>query len=122
RKNAVVTSALGALLDGPSAIRERLIDSVITDGASYDNLLEHDSELDAYLRSTVTGIWHATGTCRMGDASDPNAVCDQEGRVIGVDGLRVCDGSVMPTIPCANPNLPIIMIAAKMADAILASG
>ena len=47
------------------------------------------------------------------------AVCDTEGRVIGVEGLRVCDGFVMPTIPCANPNIPIMMIAERMSDLIL---
>jgi len=39
--------------------------------------------------------------------------------VIGVDGLRVCDGSVMPTIPSANPNIPIMMIAERMSDLVL---
>jgi 5-(hydroxymethyl)furfural/furfural oxidase len=49
------------------------------------------------------------------------AVCDPLGRVIGVEGLMVCDGSVMPSVPCANLNLPIMMIAEKTADAIKAA-
>ena len=121
RKNLAITTALGALLGGPALIRDRIIGRVITGGASYDGILDDDAALDAFLRATVTGIWHATGTCRMGHPDDPQAVCDHEGRVIGVEGLRVCDGSVMPTIPCANPNIPIMMIAERMSDLILSS-
>jgi len=47
------------------------------------------------------------------------AVCDPTGAVIGVDGLMVCDASVMPTIPCANLNVPVLMVAEKMADGIM---
>ena len=122
RANAAITSALGLLLDGPSRVRDRILRGVITDGAdgaTYDGLLEDDHALDAYLKATVTGIWHASGTCRMGDPRDPMAVCDAEGRVIRVDGLRVCDASLMPTIPCANPNVPVIMTAERISDLIL---
>jgi len=118
RPNAAITSALGLMLDGPAAVRDRLLRGVVTGGATYDGLLDDDA-LDAYLKATVTGIWHASGTCRMGDPRDPMAVCDGEGRVIGVDGLRVCDASLMPTIPCANPNVPVMMIAERIADLIL---
>lgn len=120
-RNLALTTALGRALDGPAALRDRLLRDIITDGASYDAILHDDDALDQYLRATVTGIWHATGTCRMGHPDDPNAVCDAEGRVIGVAGLRVCDGSVMPTIPCANPNIPIMMIAERMSDLIAGS-
>ena len=121
RANAAVTTALGALLDGPASLRERLLREVVTDGATYDGLLGDDDALDAYLKATVAGIWHASGTCRMGDPHDPAAVCDGEGRVIGVDGLRVCDASLMPTIPCANPNVPVMMIAERISDLISAA-
>jgi 5-(hydroxymethyl)furfural/furfural oxidase len=62
---------------------------------------------------------HAAGTCRMGRSDDPHAVLDAQCRVIGVRGLRVVDGSVMPSIVCANTHLPITMIAEKAADIIL---
>ncbi|MCC6790862.1 MAG: GMC family oxidoreductase N-terminal domain-containing protein, partial [Thermomicrobiales bacterium] len=120
-RNLAVTTALGRLMDGPESVRDRLLRDIITDGTSYDAILHDDDALDAYLRATVTGIWHATGTCRMGHPDDPHAVCDPEGRVIGVQGLRVCDGSVMPTIPCANPNIPIMMVAERMSDLMLRS-
>jgi 5-(hydroxymethyl)furfural/furfural oxidase len=54
----------------------------------------------------------------MGDPSDPLAVTDSAGRVIDVENLRVCDASIMPTIPCANTNISTIMVAERIADAI----
>jgi 5-(hydroxymethyl)furfural/furfural oxidase len=119
RRNELITSALGLTLDGPALLRDRLLRRVVTDGASYDDLLHDGEALGEYLRATVTGIWHASGTCRMGDPRDPLAVTDGAGTVIGVTGLRVCDGSIMPTIPCANPNVPIMMMAERISDLIL---
>lgn len=58
---------------------------------------------------------HAAGTCRMGAAGDPMAVVDTSGRVIGYDGLLVCDASVMPQLPRANTHLPTLMIAERLA-------
>lgn len=59
---------------------------------------------------------HPVGTCRMGH--DPLAVTDAEGRVHGLSGLRVVDGAILPLIPTANVNAPIIMVAEKIADRI----
>jgi 5-(hydroxymethyl)furfural/furfural oxidase len=119
RKNLAITTGLGWTLDGPARLRERMLRGVVTDGTSYDAILGDDAALGTYLRETVTGIWHASGTCRMGDPRDPNAVTDGAGRVIGVEGLRVCDASIMPTIPCANPNVPIMMMAERISDLML---
>ena len=55
----------------------------------------------------------------MGSASDRAAVVDPAGRVIGTEGLRVADASIMPSVPCANTNLSTIMIGEKIADTIL---
>ncbi len=119
RRNEAITTALGWTLDGPAQLRERMLRGVVTDGTSYDAILDDDTALGEYLRATVTGIWHASGTCRMGDPRDPLAVTDGTGKVIGVEGLRVCDASIMPTIPCANPNVPIMMMAERISDLIL---
>jgi 5-(hydroxymethyl)furfural/furfural oxidase len=65
-------------------------------------------------------VWHASCTCRMGADDDPRAVTDTAGKVRGVGGLRVVDASLFPTVPCANTNFPTLMVAEKIADAVLA--
>ena len=120
-KNLVLTSLLAGLLDGPKAIRRLLVRNVITEGAALDQLLADDDLLDSFVREKVHGVWHASGSCRMGAPDDLDAVVDVAGKVYGVEGLRVVDASVMPCVPRANTNFPTIMIAEKMSDAILAA-
>ena len=62
---------LGTAAGRPAGVRDRLLAKVITDGRAIDEILHDDAALDDYLRSTVTGIWHATGTCRMGNPTIP---------------------------------------------------
>jgi len=80
-----------------------------------------DSEEDlAHAAGQIgTTIFHPVGTARMGLASDPGAVVDERLRVFGVEGLRVADASIMPTITSGNTNSPTIMIAEKAAGMIL---
>ena len=77
-----------------------------------------DEALAAYIRDTSSTVWHPVGTCKMG--TDPMAVVDPELRVHGVEGLRVVDASIMPTITTGNTNAPTIMIGEKAADLIRA--
>ncbi|WP_338467854.1 choline dehydrogenase [Novosphingobium sp. ZN18A2] len=77
-----------------------------------------DDEIDAFIRARGETIYHPVGTCRMGAPGDPMAVVDKDCRVIGLDGLRVVDASVMPTLVGGNTNAPTIMIAEKIADTI----
>ncbi len=78
-----------------------------------------DDELDAFLRAHVESAYHPCGTARMGGRDDPLAVVDPEGRVIGVERLRVADSSVFPRITNGNLNAPSIMVGEKIADHVL---
>ncbi|MCW2639031.1 MAG: glucose-methanol-choline oxidoreductase [Dactylosporangium sp.] len=77
----------------------------------------HDeNELRDYLRRDTDPYYHPVGTCRIG--TDPAAVVDPQLRVHGIDGLRVADASVMPSIPGANPNATVLAIAERAATLI----
>ncbi len=76
-------------------------------------------DLREVVRTTVNTIFHPTGTCKMGPASDPSAVVDAELRVHGLRGLRIADASIMPKIIGGNTNAPTVMIAEKAADFLL---
>jgi choline dehydrogenase len=78
--------------------------------------------LSAAVRSGVETYHHPVGTCRMGPDPAAGAVVNARGRVHGVDGLIVADASVMPDVPAANTNLPVIMVAERVARAIAAGG
>ena len=75
-----------------------------------------DEEIAAAIRADCQTLYHPVGTCAMG--VDESAVVDVECRVRGVDGLRVVDASVMPTVPRGNTNAPTIAIAERAADLI----
>ncbi|MFW3117536.1 GMC family oxidoreductase [Mycolicibacterium mageritense DSM 44476 = CIP 104973] len=79
---------------------------------------QSDDELSEALRATHQTVYHVSGTCRMGSDDDPMAVCDSRLRVRGVDGLRVVDASVFPTIPSVNP-VGTIMAVAEHASALV---
>ncbi len=118
--NAIQLRVLSTILDYAGPLRSLIIHLLITLGISLDRLLASDEALSDFISNAVTGVWHASGTCRMGAANDPMAVTDGAGRVYGVSGLRVCDSSIMPSIPRANTNMPTLMLAERMADLIRA--
>lgn len=79
---------------------------------------QSDAKLDAWARQVTETGYHASGTCKMGPADDPEAVVDAQLRVHGLERLRVVDASIMPIIVSGNTNAPTVMIAEKASDLI----
>jgi 5-(hydroxymethyl)furfural/furfural oxidase len=119
-KNKFMTGLMAKLLDGPDFLRGFLMDKLILEEWSLQQILDDDDALEAFVKKAAVGVWHASCSCRMGADDDPKAVTNNAGRVRGVEGIRVVDASVFPIVPCANTNFPTLMTAEKIADAILA--
>ena len=115
-KNRILTAIAAALMDGPAALRSAMIDRFVVEGFTFDQVMRDDEALEAFVRKAAIGVWHASCTCRMGRPDDPMAVVDTQGRVKGVQGLRVVDASIFPVVPCANTNFPTLMAAEKIAE------
>jgi choline dehydrogenase len=79
--------------------------------------VQTEQQITDYIRLTTATTWHVVGSCKMG--SDEMAVVDSELRVRGIDGLRVIDSSVFPTVPSSNTNAPTIALGEKGADIVL---
>jgi 5-(hydroxymethyl)furfural/furfural oxidase len=116
-KNRVLTAIAAALMDGPAALRSAIIDRFVVEGFTFDQVMSDDEALEAFVRKAAIGVWHASCSCRMGRPDDPMAVVDTQGRVKGIQGLRVVDASIFPVVPCANTNFPTLMTAEKIAAA-----
>jgi choline dehydrogenase len=105
---------LRLLVDGVKLCR-RVADAKAFDEFRGEQVLPESGDLAAHVRKYAETLYHPVGTCSMGD------VVDEQLRVRGVEGLRVIDASVMPTIITGHPNAAVIMIAEKGADAIMSS-
>ena len=113
-----------ALREGVKIVRDvagqQALKAIIGQGeASPGASVSTDAEIDAWIRRSAETIYHPVGTCRMGGADDNLAVVDAALKVRGLEGLRVIDASVMPTLVGGNTNAPTIMIAEKAVDMIL---
>jgi choline dehydrogenase len=84
--------------------------------------VQSDEDIDRFIRAKVESAYHPSCSCKMGAANDPMAVVDSETRVHGLEGLRVVDSSIMPSVTTGNLNAPTIMLAEKAADHILGKG
>ncbi len=118
-RNKVLTAITAALMDGPVALRHYIIDNFVVEGFTFDQVMGDEEALEAFVRKAAIGVWHASCSCRMGAPDDPMAVVDTQGRVKGVQGLRVVDASIFPVVPCANTNFPTLMAAEKIAETML---
>jgi 5-(hydroxymethyl)furfural/furfural oxidase len=118
-KNRILTRIAAVFLDGPAWMRRQFLERAVMEGESLATMMTDDTKLEAFVRSAVAGGWHASCSCRMGAPDDAMAPLTPDGRVKGTEGLRVADASAFPAIPSANTNIPTIMLAEKMAQAIL---
>jgi 5-(hydroxymethyl)furfural/furfural oxidase len=119
-RNRVLTAAVAGLLDlQPRVARRAMLRRMFAGELALDALVDDEAQLLRMVRRNVFGVWHPSGTCRMGAAGDPLAVTDPQGRVHGMKGLRVVDASLMPRLPTANTNVPTIMMAEKIAHEML---
>lgn len=122
-RNLLLTAPVAAALAVAPSLRRPFFHHLVAGGHRLADLLADQQTLEAEVRRLAVGQWHPCGTCRMGDEGDPEAVVDPHtARVHGIGGLSVADASLMPTAPRANLNLPVMMIAEKMAAAIIARG
>lgn len=106
--SALAGAAAAAISGMNAAARKAALRMVIGPGRLLSDIASEDRFAELVLAS-VTPMFHVAGTCAMG------SVVDSEARVVGVEGLRVVDASIMPTLPRANTNIPTIMIAEKCA-------
>ena len=100
----------------------KFLDAQLAPGPDEINLDSTDAEIDEYVKTHSEPAHHICGTCRMGAIDDPLSVCDEEGSVIGVQGLRVVDCSLMPDCVRANTQATTYMIAERIAAVIRTGG
>jgi 5-(hydroxymethyl)furfural/furfural oxidase len=114
-KNAVIASMIAGVLGCSGILRRRLLQHLRIDTSA---MLRDEALLRELVMRQTSAASHFASTCRMGDASDPGAVVDKDGCVHGVEGLRVADASIMPSVVRMGSHLPILMIAEKIAASI----
>jgi choline dehydrogenase len=109
------------MVDGFRLIR-RLVEAKPLDelrGEEYSpgKHIESDDEILGWIRANAQTAYHPIGTCRMGPAGSKTVV-DEKLKVHGLEGLRIADASIFPTMPSGNTNAPCIMVGEKCADLI----
>ncbi|MCC7346126.1 MAG: GMC family oxidoreductase N-terminal domain-containing protein [Variibacter sp.] len=118
---ALLELAGAAVLEAPAPVRRAAIARMFGAERMLDRRRAPTPFSADLVRRSTNPMFHVAGTCRMGRAGDAGAVVDPQCRVQGVEALRVVDASIMPVVPRANTNIPVIMLAERAADLIRAS-
>jgi 5-(hydroxymethyl)furfural/furfural oxidase len=111
-KAQLLSLSAACALSGPRATREQVLRR---SGTPLDAVLADEAALESFVMRGVLPGGHVAGSCRMGDAAQRETVVDSRCRVLGVEGLRVVDASIFPTLMAAGTNLPVMMAAEKAA-------
>ena len=112
--NWLKTASARLLIDASSISRTAMHRLRFSRGLDLKRMGTDLDYVASWNESSVWPGWHVCGTCRIGRQDDKFSVVDGDCRVHGIEGLRVVDASVMPTIPSANTNLPTMAIAEKI--------
>jgi 5-(hydroxymethyl)furfural/furfural oxidase len=115
---AALASAAKALLNAPAPVSRVVLDRAVAPGRWFAGRGRHAPLTDREILAAAAPMAHPTSTCAMGRSDDPATVVDPRCRVVGAEGLRVVDASIMPCVPSANTNLTTIMIAERAAELI----
>ena len=118
-RNKFLTALASVLIDGPRPLRRAVIKNIMLGQDIGKIVSDGDAAIEEHVMRYVISIRHISCTCRMGREDDPTAVTGPDGRVYGVGGLRVADASIFPSVPRANTNIPTIMAAEKIANAVM---
>jgi choline dehydrogenase len=110
---------LAGMRTGRRIVENRVMDKYRAYEMNPGTKVQSDEDWLQWARQTGQTTYHVIGTCKMGN--DPMAVVDDQLRVHGIEGLRVIDASIMPTVTSGNTNAPVIMIAEKGADMVKAA-
>lgn len=119
--NTIRAKILAGVFDTIPALGGPILAGLSEPGMTLEKASNNPEILNEIVTRSIAGVFHPGGTCRMGAADDPMAATDTQGRVYGVEGLRVVDASLMPTLPRGNTNIPTIMIAEKISSEMLAA-
>jgi choline dehydrogenase len=107
---------LAVLVEGVGLVRELATTSPLRDLIGPEVPPRVDGSTEDLIRRTFVHYFHPVGTCAMGRADDPTAVCDARGRLHGLERVIVADCSLMPVVPRANTNVPAIVVGERIAD------
>lgn len=117
--NWIKTASAAYLFDYAPLFRETLLKHKFGTTERMHRMMQNEDLIVDWVKQSVWSGWHVSGTCKMGTKDDPLSVLDEKCRVRGVEGLRVVDASIMPTMIAANTNITTIAMAEKAADLIL---
>jgi 5-(hydroxymethyl)furfural/furfural oxidase len=120
RLNDLLARTGALLMDTSPIIRNLIVRHVITNGEKLADILADEIAVTNFVHQYLGTSWHPCGTCRMGSPTDPAAVTDPRGAVLGTHNLFVADASLMPRVTRTNTNLPTIMMAERLSELIQA--